>query len=154
MEPEKEIDKKEKINYEPPNEIIIDNHKLTYKQKLSKDNYSYRCKQRKHYSLTITISREDLDKLLKKDTKTKIKYKISSGQKTHTCNQDNNEEISENASLFKSSYLTLPELSIKLMFLNLEKAFSCHKANLEKNKILLSDNQIKYLLQILREINS
>ena len=40
------------------------------------------------------------------------------------------------------------------MFLNLEKAFSCHKANLEKNKILLSDNQIKYLLQILREINS
>jgi len=39
------------------------------------------------------------------------------------------------------------------MFLNLEKAFSWHKANLEKIKILLSDNQIKYLLQILREIN-
>jgi len=28
MEPEKEI------NYEPPNEILIDSHKLTYKQKL------------------------------------------------------------------------------------------------------------------------
>ena len=25
-----------KINYEPPNEILIDNYKLTYKQKLSK----------------------------------------------------------------------------------------------------------------------
>ena len=57
MEPEKEIDKEDKINYEPPNEILIDNHKLIYKQKLSKDNYSYRCKQRKHCSLTITISR-------------------------------------------------------------------------------------------------
>ena len=62
-----------KIKYEPPNEILIDNHKLTYKQILSKDNYSYRCKQRKHCSLTINISREDLDKLLKEDTKNKIK---------------------------------------------------------------------------------
>jgi len=79
MEPEKEIDKEEKINYELPNEILIDSHKLTYKQKLSKDNYSYRCKQRKHCSLTITISRQ----IIKKDTKTKIKYKISSGKKTH-----------------------------------------------------------------------
>ena len=143
MEPEKEIDKKEKINYEPPNEILIDNNKLTYKQKLSKDNYSYRCKQRKLCSLTITISREGLDKSLKKDTRTNIKYKISNDQKTHTFNQDNNEEISENASIVKSSTTTLRELAKKLMFLNLEKPFSWHKANLEKNKILLSDNQIK-----------
>ena len=38
------------------------------------------------------------------------------------------------------------------MVLNLEKKFSWHKINLQNNKILLSNNQIKYLLQQLREV--
>ena len=104
-------------------------------------------------TFTITIQKDELDKLFKEESKTNIKYKISSTQKTHTCNQDNNEEISENASLIKSSSTTLRELAKKLILLNLDKSFSWHKANLEKNKILLSDNQIKYLLQVLGELN-
>jgi len=43
---------------------------------------------------------------------------------THTCNQDNNEEISENASIVKSSTSTLR--AKKIMFLNLEEAFGWH----------------------------
>ena len=75
---------------------LIDSYKLIFKQKLATDNYSYRCKQRKVCTFIITISKDELDKLLKEESKTNIKYKISGSQKTHTCNQDNNEEISEN----------------------------------------------------------
>ena len=79
-----------------------------------------------------------------------IKYQV--GSKKHTCSQANYEEISENISIIKSSTTTLRELAKKLLILNLEKTFSWHKTNLQKNKILLSDNQIKYLLQNLREV--
>ena len=150
MESEKDEDKVDK--FIPPNEIILDNYKMTYKQKLSNSNYSYRCKNRRICSYTITISEEVLKRIIHKEQNFKINYKISSNQKTHTCSQDNNEEISENISIINSSTTTLRELAKKLMVLNLEKTFSWQKTNLQKNKILLSNNQIKYLLQQLREV--
>ena len=150
MESEKYEDKLDK--FIPPNEIILDNYKLTYKQKLSNSNYSYRCKNRRICSYTITISEEVLKSIAHKEQNIKINYKISSKQKTHTCSEDNNEENSGNISIIKSSTTTLRELAKKLMVLNLEKKFSWHKTNLQNNKILLSNNQIKYLLQQLREV--
>ena len=140
----------ENENFEPPNEINVDNHLFTFKQKLAKNNYSYRCKFRGQCTFTITITKDNLE-LLKKDKSIKnLKYKISSGQKEHTCQPNKNDKNSETASIINSSNTTLRELAKKLI-LNLEKPFSWHKTNLEKNKILLSSNQIKKLLQVLRE---
>ena len=133
-------------------EIILENYKLTYKQKLSNSNYSYLCKNRRICSYTITISEEVLKSIMHKKHNFKINYKISSTQKTHICSQDNNEEILENISIINSSTTTLRDLAKKLMVINLEKTFNWHKTNLQKNKILLSNNQIKYLLQQLREV--
>ena len=107
MESEKYEDKLDK--FIPPNEIILDNYKLTYKQKLYNSNYSYRCKNRRICSYTITISEEVLKSIVHKEQNIKINYKISSKQKTHTCSEDNNEENSGNISIIKSSTTTLKE---------------------------------------------
>ena len=143
------------MEFEPPKEIKIGNYLYTKKDKLSGDNYSYRCKYRKVCKLQITINKSELLNIINKSSNT-IKYIISSkNNKEHSCNnnaqKEQKEEIKEeNVSLSAKS---LKQKAKELIFRNLDKPLSFHLENLKNNNFKLSKNQIKWILQILREQN-
>ena len=78
------------MEFEPPKEIKIGNHAYTKKDKLSGDNYSYKCKYRKVCKFTITINKSELIKIINNSTNS-IKYIITSkNNKEHSC-KDNDQ---------------------------------------------------------------
>ena len=123
-----------------PNEIKINKHTYTRKQKLVDDYYSYRCKNRKECSLTIKIKKEELEKLNDIDIPN-IKYIITS-RKTmeHTCNQskENNEiiESKEDVCISLSDKQIIAKAK-ELILRNIDKPFSFHKNNLIENNYKL-----------------
>ena len=135
-----------------PKKIYIEGHEFTYKDQLINKNYSYRCKERKSCSLTITISENELLEY-QKDKNYIIKYKISSTIKEHTCNiKDKNAIIEDNNKIKKFEDLNKQKNLIRALILNnIEKPLSVHIENLKINNISLSRNQVKWKLQQIRE---
>ena len=76
----------------PPRSIKIENYYYSFKDTLVKD-ISYRCKHRRKCHVVIKISKEELKSYLE-DNRYKIKYSITSTQKSHIC--DNEEKDKNN----------------------------------------------------------
>ena len=142
------------MSFEAPKEIIINNYTYTINKKLNDDYFSYRCKKRKECNLTIKIKKDELEKIKNKESN-EIKYFITSRKTTeHTCN--NSDENKEMTASIDNIDISLSDKQIKnkakeLIIKNIDKPFSFHKNNLSENNYKLSDNQIKWLIQSLRE---
>ena len=128
-------------------------------QSIYKDSFSYSYKETKkmvsiHIDLKyanmeewiISIDKNNLDKIIKHEPNTKIEYKKVSN-KDHICNK-NNIIISSN-NIQSSNHLN--NLVENLIRQNLEKSLLLHNENLKNNNLKISQNQVKKLLQKLRE---
>ena len=139
--------------FKPPRSIKIDNYYYTYKDALVKD-YSYRCKHRRICGVLISITEKEL-KLYNENNEHKIKYTISSTLKTHNCIKNEDNKSKENEKKKKKNvnknYLLNKEFINSLIYSNSQKPLSFHKNNLKANNIFLSNNQIKWLLQKIRD---
>ena len=140
-------------DFKPPRSIKIDNYYYTYKDALVKD-YSYRCKHRRICGVLITVTEEEL-KLYNENKEHKIKYTISSSLKDHICNKNEDKKSEENEikskEVVNKNCLLKKEFITSLIYANIQKPLSIHKNNLKANNISLSNNQIKWLLQKIRE---
>lgn len=114
--------KKEEI----PQSIYIDSFSQSQKETKKNGEYSYRCKVR---NCGVIIS---IDKNKNKD---------------HICNKNNIITSSNNAQ--SSNHLN--NLAENLIRQNLEKILLWHHENLKNNNLNMSQNQVKKLLQKLRE---
>ena len=150
--------KEEKDEY-PPRSIIIGNYTYTYKD-TNKSGFSYRCKFKSLCNFTMTIDSENLDIIIKQESKP-IKFKKTSIKyPNHTCkikensksNLDNNtldnNIITENISYTKKELYKTASILIKQ---NLHLKPLWHKNNLKNNNIDLSLNKIRNILYSLRE---
>ena len=141
------------MEFKAPNEIKIGDYYYTKKDKLMGDYYSYRCKKRSECKLQIKINKEELKKIIN-NTDTIVNYTITSrNTKKHECNFADS-IISEEIDPKKTTSLSdknIKEKAKELLIRNLDKHFLFHKDNLKNNNFQLSDNQIKWLLQVLRE---
>lgn len=139
-----------------PRHITINNYIYSYKDELKNKNYSFRCKNRLSCKIIIKVSEEEILKYIKKNDY-EIKYEISSEQKSHTCktakiNEEKDNINTKEKSNEKNTNLKLQKERAKiLIFSNLNKSLSFHYENLKNNDIFLSKNQIKRILQKLRE---
>ena len=89
------------------NEITIDNYQHKYKDELSNEYYSYRCKYRKVCKILIKINKENLVKL-KNNSSDNFDYTITSRDKIHKCNKkiDIDEEKNESEDDYINIILT------------------------------------------------
>lgn len=71
----------------------------------------------------------------------------------HKCKNKIIEKAKSEESDSKIKYQKNKELASNLILLNIQKPLSFHISNLKKNNIMLSINQIKYLIQKVREQN-
>ena len=133
--------KKEEI----PQSIYIDSFSYSYKETKKNGEYSYRCKVRK-CGVIISIDKNNLEKIIKGEQNTKIEYKKVSN-KDHICNKNN--IITSSNNVQSSNHLN--DLAENLIRQNLEKSLLWHHENLKNNNLNMSQNQIKKLLQKLRE---
>lgn len=135
---------------EIPKSIILDNYNYSLKNELIDNFVSYRCKYRTTCKMIIKINKENLRKYLDPENQDKIAYIITSSVKNHNCKNNNNENekkpLKENNDVIKQK-----ELGINLINNNLTKPLSFHINNFKTNNIHYTNNQIKYLLQKLRE---
>ena len=76
-------------------EIILDGYKYKYKDKL-KNDFSYRCIFRSTCKLTIMILFNEYTYIKNINNNPKIKYKVTSSQKEHTCKLKKQKEIETN----------------------------------------------------------
>ena len=109
--------------FEPPRTILIENFKYTFKDKLK--DYSYRCIHQ--CNLLLKINEEDIE-----NKNYKIKYTITSTLKEHICIRKESEENIPN------NYIKSKENKPEII-------------DLQTNNIFLKPNQLKWILQKLRE---
>ena len=132
-------------NFEIPRSIELGENKYSYKDNLTKDCYSYRCKFRTTCKITIKIEKSQLKLYIENKSK-QIEYTITSKDKNHTCKQ--NIKIDNNNNKIKK----IKNVMVKSLILsNLDKPLSFHVSNLNNNEIFYTKNQIKWILQILSE---
>ena len=146
----------ESFAFEPPRQIKINEFIYSYKDELIKNNYSYRCQKRTLCKISIKVSKEELEKYIK-DNSYIIQYTITSTEKNHKCTDTNINEIknkSENIEKNASNIIKMYKDKAKdLIFLNITKPLSFHISNIRNNNIKLTTNQIKRLVQKIREVN-
>ena len=138
-----------------PRHIEINKYIYSFKDELKNNFYSYRCKYRQKCKIIIKVAREEIEKYNKNDNY-EIQMDISSEQKNHTCKLDNEEEVKNNQEKENNEKENLnsqkqKEIAKTIIFANLNKPFSFHYENLKTNDIYLTKNQVKRILQTLRE---
>ena len=104
-----------------PNEITIDNYQYKYKNELSNEYYSYRCRYRTVCKILIKINKENLVKLKENQTDN-IDYTITSREKIHKCNKKTDIDEEKNGAedeFIKKQKIT--ELAKNLIFINIYK---------------------------------
>ena len=104
--------KKEEI----PQSIYINSFSYSYKETKKNDEYSYRCKVRK-CGVIISIDKNNLEKIIKREPNTKIEYKKVSNR-DHICNKNN--IITSSNNVQSSNHLN--DLAENLIRQNLEKS--------------------------------
>ena len=134
---------------EPPRSIIIDNFYYSFKDSL-KNDFTYRCKHRRKCNLVIKIEKEEMYKYIE-DQNYKVKYIITSTQKYHACNKNENNINEEEPNNSQNFINKKKDLIQSLIYTNIEKPLSFHCINLQTNNIYLKKNQIKWILQKIRE---
>ena len=77
----------DKSNYVPPRNITLDQHEYSYKDFLTNDYFSYRCKHRNSCKITIKIAKPELIKIVENKANESIKYSIISTEKNHQCDK-------------------------------------------------------------------
>jgi len=131
-----------------PRSITINNFEYTYKNDLANDFYSYRCKHRLKCKIIIKIKATELSKYLENKSIV-ISYSITSSEKEHTCKK---QDISTNDySPINEDKKVKSNLIKSLILCNIEKPISFHQANLKTNNIFMTQNQLKWVLQKIRE---
>ena len=99
---------------------------------------------------SITISKDNILKILIKNNNENIE--IKKGKNNHTCapinSENKNIEINTNLILTNNE---IKELDIKLIIQHIEKPLSFHIDNLKKNKVPFKRYRITNLLQKYRE---
>ena len=127
-----------------PRSLEIENFTYSYKDKLINSFYSYICKHRTIYKITIKVSNSEKKKYLGNKS-TKFEYLITSKEKIHTClNYMKEAKITKNKEIKNN-------LIKSLILANLEKPLVFHVENLKNNNIYLTNNQINWSLQKIRE---
>ena len=138
----------------PPRSIEINEYIYSYKDALTNDNFTNRCKNRTKCGIIIKIKKEELLKYTL-DKKHIIIYDITSSIKTHKCKNINIKEDKNSENINEENKITniknFQILIKSLIVENLEKSLSFYIINLKNNNIILKKNQIKYLLQKYRE---
>ena len=129
-----------------PKYFTLGDYTYTFKEKKVNFNYAYRCKNRK-CGVIININEENIIKILKKEKNVNIEYQKVS-KKEHTCDI-NDQSINIKEVKTSSEDYTLATDIIKN---KLDKTLECHIQNLQ-NKIAITRNQIKGILQKLRDLN-
>ena len=111
-------------------------------------HFTYRCKHRRACGVVIKIEKEELKKS-RENKDIQIQYTITSSIKQHVCLKENKEKanIENSKNELKERKIKNKELIRSLILSNIDKPKSFHKTNLFNNNILLSNNQIKWLLQ-------
>lgn len=132
----------------PPRSITIDNFNYSFKDKLI-NSFSYGCQHRRKCNILLKITKEELKQYVENNNH-KIKYTITSTLKEHICIKKESSENIEHNKLNINKHDNI-EFINSLIFANIEKPFLFHKTNLRNNNIYLKPNQIKWLLQKLRE---
>jgi hypothetical protein len=144
----------------PPKSIILNNYLYKFKDKLKNNYYTYRCKTRKECGAVIKIEKSELEKYIDNNND-HIKYEFTGNKKFHTCqnkeknSKDHDNNLGSDESLnSEDKPKTDSELIITSMILNnIEKPLKFHIDNFKNNNINLTENQIKWRLQKIREKN-
>ena len=130
-----------------PKYLTLGEYTYTFKAKKVNYNYAYRCKNRK-CGVIININEENIVKILKKEKNTKIEYqKVSS--KEHSCDKNDKSINIKDVNTSSEDYA----LASDIIKNNLDKSLEWHIQNLQNNRIILTRNQIKGILQKFRDVN-
>ena len=81
----------DKSKFVPPRNITLDKYECSYKDLLTNEYYSYRCKHRNASKITIKISKTELIKIIELKGNETIKYTITSIGKNHKSEKDKQE---------------------------------------------------------------
>ena len=131
-----------------PQNIIFQNESYTFKKELINSFVSYRCINRK-CNASLKISLEDAKKIENKEEGiSEIDFTVVGNHDAHKSEK----KFSESTDKIKTEKENL-ELAKKLIKNNLQMPLSFHIQNLNTNKIIISNNKLKNLLQSLREEN-
>ena len=131
-----------------PQNIIFQNESYTFKKELINSFVSYRCINRK-CNASLKISLEDAKKIENKEEGiSEIDFTVVGNHDVHKSEK----KFSESTDKIKTEKENL-ELAKKLIKNNLQMPLSFHIQNLNTNKIIISNNKLKNLLQSLREEN-
>ena len=139
--------KQENTELDIPKIINIDNVKYSYKCKLAKKQFSYRCFHRA-CKVLLTINKENLQKIIyKKDYPKDVEITYKTNNKEHSCFK----AIKHTTLLIITTNKEEEEIIISLIKKNLDKSISWHQNNFKNNAIEISFNRIKNLLQKIRQ---
>ena len=131
--------------YEYPKQIKIGEYNYSFKTRLINNRYSYRCRNRK-CGVLITIDETNLKKL---EEKKDSRFDYQTNNKEHTCDKPNISTDIKNVFTQDESY----KLAYEIIQKNNEKTLFWHYDSLKKNNIEISKNQVKRILQEIRELN-
>ena len=132
------------------NAIIIEKNRYTYKAKFkNKDNFIYRCSNRKNKA-QVTINKDKLLKLLTKNKDSNINH---IGKNPHSYDIKKENKIKEVPSEKILIEEVISKLGNNLIKYHREKSLSFHIDNLKVNKIPFNIIKIKNLLQKFRGEN-
>ena len=133
-----------------PSPILINDKKYTIKDALANNLFSYRCENRK-CKFIIHVKKNNLLNYIK-STLFHLPIKLSKHSHLEEC------DIKLNSDLVKNNAVNVELLSNdhilkKIIEINIFKPFYFHKSNLQKYNINLTDNQLKYNLEIIKNNN-
>ena len=138
----------EQTKFLPPRNLLLGGNKYSYKDQLIDDFYSYRCTHQLKCKIVIKIKKDELIKYNKNQSE-EITYEITSTDKQYICNENKKEILKEKVTTKNNTFKK--ELAKALILASINKPLSFHYSNLRNNKITLSKNQTKRLLQKLEK---
>ena len=104
---------------EIPRSLKFGNYTYTYKDELTNNYFSYRCKHRTICKITIKIAKSEIIKYVKNKV-INIEYTITSKEKNHICKENIKEDKITKIKDFKHNLLK------SIIISNLEKPLSFH----------------------------
>ena len=136
---------------EIPRTIYLGGYTYTYKDELINGFLSFRCKYRTSCKVTIKIDRNNINKINNKENLDNIEYFITSTEREHKCLKNNNIKKIDKSKEEVNAIKKQKDLAFALIEKNIQKPYSFHVNNFKKNNLNFTGNQIKYLLQKIRE---
>ena len=101
-----------------PKNITLDNYTQSFKDFLTKNYYSYRCKHRNKCSFTIKIHKDEILNL--ENNNNNITYIYTSKNTEHICNEKTEHKI-ETTRVIKPELKNIKEMAYTLIYTNLNK---------------------------------